>query len=210
MKILNFEKWKLNEAIEFKKITLPTDPVFIAIFDLFKNEFLNQIPNIKNHTKFKSSWRDLTWAEFGAIAEGYVKDNSPSIDNAATFFKSKGYKWPDPRVKSAQSIISAKTGVTHFVVEGKEVKFDDGKFGSATAKAFLLFMRNLHHNEITSTSGYSKMSILDRQNKIAAIQRGEVKGKTAGPAATTTREVAARKLKGQKIDTGTGTQSEPE
>jgi len=208
--VYNFENWKLNEAIQFKRITLPKDPAFLAVFKIFKNEFLNTIPNIKKHPKFKSSWKDLTWAEFGAIAEGYVKDNSPSIDNAAGFFKSKGYKWPDPRVKKAQSIISAKTGVTHFVVEGKEVKFDDGKFGSATAKAFLLFMRNLHHNEISSKSKYSKMSIKEREDMLAAIQRGEVKGKTAGPVATTSAPVAARKLKGGKINTGTGTQHAPE
>lgn len=211
MKVFNFENWKINESVtQFKKITLPNDNDFKNIFNIFKDQFVNQIEDFKKDPNFKGDWKNLTWKRFGEIAESYIKDNAPSIDNAGDFFKSKGYTWPDPRVKKAQSIISNKTGVTKFINnKGEESKFEDGKFGSATAKAFLLFMRNFYHPQISGTS-FAKLSIKDRDAKIKAIQQGKVKGMTAGKSPDETQEVASRKVKGGSIQTGTDTQTAPE
>lgn len=118
----------LNEQKYGQTIVMSNDPSVKEIRQAFNQYLKGKVPYTNDTTYYERS------NELKKYITSTSKDNE--LEDVTEFFKKKGYKMPNDKIKKFQKELMVKNFRTK---DGKEGEFADGIFGVATAKAAIKY-----------------------------------------------------------------------
>ena len=118
----------LNEQKYGQTIVMSNDPSVKEIRQTFNEYLKEKVPYTNDTTYYERS------NELKKYITSTSKDNE--LEDVTEFFKNKGYKMLNDKIKKFQEELMVKNFRTK---DGKESEFTDGVFGVATAKASIKY-----------------------------------------------------------------------